>query len=1645
MHLFSAEMWGFSDMSRIGVWVKLLSFLHGFFGNVRVGIARCVAVTAIAVTTLFSFGTNSANAGAQAYGITFNVTTTASNQYVTMVFNLTGSLMVDSDGICMRNNEDITSTYMNYTVGATSTLRTVKCTFEDSGDHWIRLQSGTITAYPTYTSPNAPSVTYSVFRFSAGQTYIRSIANGSLGEVFYTLGNGATDGKQPRFISTFSGCTNFRLNSTNDGSSDVNLFAGGSSGNHGGASGCSGGGICGPAASWMFANTFYGCTSLNKIPFRKRNANGFTELGFFRDLTITSTSYGVFYQTFRGCTALTNIGSDTVNGTTYNDLSMFSSTTTTTAQKLFQGMFYGCTGLTTVPSGFFSKFSTANANATYLFYNTFNGCSGLTTITGAFTSVNGGTPTQYMFQGTFQNCLGLTSLPNNLFSPFTGTPAAYMFYYTFSGCSGLTSLNANIFSGMGTTPASYMFAYMFQNCSKITTVPAGFFNRFSTANTNATYLFFYTFSGCTKLTTITNAFTYNSVTVNGGRATNYIFSYTFNGCTALTSLPANLFSGFTTVADYMFNYTFNGCTGLTSLGNNIFGTTAISSNMGNGMFRSMFRGCSNITSVVNGLFSRFTGKPGNYMFHGTFYNCSKLVTIGSSSTNHIFTGVGGAVTGSNRVLGEYMFYETFAGCTALAPGAILIFSPFDGWTAATGAFARTFFNAKGSATLNADLFGKIVGNAEVDLFYQTFYNCTGITGSVPKDFFAGLRNASYTNRGAFAQMFYGCTGLGNNGSYFIPPELLYNIDNLQGTDDTTPVGGTGVGQVASMFYNTGLMTTCPTGYSDYTGVPYNTWTESILGGRAVCEPTMPATKFSMTLTTLSAGDGFSFSIYAKGDFYVRWGDGAPVEKISAANLTVKSFSHTYINAASAGTVTVELSSENVTGYDTVASNTALYFLGFGQNNPKLKIQSLSGSLGALFPTVGNGATVGQQPRFYNTFSGATNLQSIPDTLFSGLTGDISTSGEFMFNQMFRGCSALTGTLPEGLFAGLTGTPPQSMFSYMFYDCSNLSGYIPPRLFGNFTRWTPDNNNSQMSRIFDNTGLATSCNSFADAPYQFYTGYESGSTGNTSNSFGGKVSCFNGLTINTNSISSFNFNIYAAGNFYVGWGDGTPVNEYSRASASTTATTPSHTYSSAGEQKIQIGGAATAYYTGNNTTPAIKFMNKTAITGLSGSLGYVFSGSPRFYQTFYGCTGLTSLPATLFNGLTTATTYMFDYTFYNCSGLTSLPANLFGGFTTVAQYMFRYTFQNCTHLTTLNNNIFGTTPITANMPMYLFYSTFYGCSNLTTVMPGLFSRFTGKPGSYMFLRTFQNCTSLADIGSNSNHIFTGVGSAVTGSNRVLGTYMFQETFSGCTALAPGVVTIFSPFNNWTVANGAFQNTFYNCKGTGQLSADLFKNIVGTPAVSAFNKTFYGCTGLYGALPDTFTRMSGSIANSTFYQTFYGCTNLGKNNGTSTHYIPPTFFGGVIPNANATNPTYQMFTGTGLLTECPAPGNQYFTGFEDFVDGSNAPKVSCKRCAYLPGAEGYGNTCYDLCDAYEDNMTRLNVGGKVFNLFAPSEAERFVHHLYLKFGDKKACFVPLDTGWGDSNSGSLNLNTGEDKYHAKSSSSSGAGGGSEKTKK
>ncbi len=67
---------------------------------------------------------------------------------------------------------------------------------------------------------------------------------------------------------------------------------------------------------------------------------------------------------------------------------------------------------------------------------------------------------------------------------------------------------------------------------------------------------------------------------------------------------------------------------------------------------------------------------------------------------------------------------------------------------------------------------------------------------------------------------------------------------------------------------------------------------------------------------------------------------------------------------------------------------------------------------------------------------------------------------------------------------------------------------------------------------------------------------------------------------TSSTSSFSFQISAKGTYLIDWGDG-DVETINK--TNTTNTTYSHTYDSAGEYTIGIGGEATAYNTGITTS------------------------------------------------------------------------------------------------------------------------------------------------------------------------------------------------------------------------------------------------------------------------------------------------------------------------------------------------------------------------------------------------------------------------------------------------------------------------------
>jgi hypothetical protein len=156
----------------------------------------------------------------------------------------------------------------------------------------------------------------------------------------------------------------------------------------------------------------------------------------------------------------------------------------------------------------------------------------------------------------------------------------------------------------------------------------------------------------------------------------------------------------------------------------------------------------------------------------------------------------------------------------------------------------------------------------------------------------------------------------------------------------------------------------------------------------------------------------------------------------------------------------------------------------------------------------------------------------------------------------------------------------------------------------------------------------------------------------------------------------------------------------------------------------------------------------------------------FNATFSSCTGLTSIPAGLFSGITTGATYMFYSTFYGCTGLTSIPADLFSGITTGASYMFYQTFDGCTGLTTIPAGLFsGITTGATNM----FRLTFYKCTGLQSIPAGLFSGITTGASS-MFYYTFDGCTNL------SGYIPPSTFAGLIANGSPTATNMWADTFT-----------------------------------------------------------------------------------------------------------------------------------------------------------------------------------------------------------------------------------------------------------------------------
>ena len=174
---------------------------------------------------------------------------------------------------------------------------------------------------------------------------------------------------------------------------------------------------------------------------------------------------------------------------------------TTLASSCYNGMFRGCTSLTSVPE------LSATTLAKNCYYNMFKGCTSLTTAPEL--------PAETLAEGCY----------------------AYMFY----GCTSLV----NVPVLPATTLADYCYSSMFQGCTNLKTAPE------LPVTTLATACYQYMFNGCTSLTTAPEL---PATTLTDG-----CYQYMFQGCTSLTTapeLPA------TKLADRCYGGMFYKCTKL---------------------------------------------------------------------------------------------------------------------------------------------------------------------------------------------------------------------------------------------------------------------------------------------------------------------------------------------------------------------------------------------------------------------------------------------------------------------------------------------------------------------------------------------------------------------------------------------------------------------------------------------------------------------------------------------------------------------------------------------------------------------------------------------------------------------------------------------------------------------------------------------------------------------------------------------------------------------------------------------------------------------------------------------------------------------------------------------------------------------------
>ncbi len=519
--------------------------------------------------------------------------------------------------------------------------------------------------------------------------------------------------------------------------------------------------------------------------------------------------------------------------------------------------------------------------------------------------------------------------------------------------------------------------------------------------------------------------------------------------------------------------------------------------------------------------------------------------------------------------------------------------------------------------------------------------------------------------------------------------------------------------------------------------------------------------FALTTTSLTASDRtFTFDISAVGTFYIDCGSGGalylegpnryiiPSNTITKNSATVETYSCRY---SSNGQKTIRFGGLATAYYSTDNTNYAAISFYNAVTNSHTKVASISGSLSQIFPYLGS--SVGQFPRFNGTFLNCTHLTSIPNTLFSSLTG----GGSSMFNETFRGCTGLT-SIPSGLFNfnGSNVSGADYMFSETFANCTGLTGTnaIPSNLFSRVT--------SSAAGLFESTFAG--CSGLTQLPGGLFN-----FGGNTvAGAHGMFNSTFSGCTSLT-SIPSGLFGSFSGG--------GTSMFLSTFYGCSGLTSLPNGLFTFTQDLVVeQVGGLDRSY---------------------------------MFAETFLGCSGLTSLPSDLFsfgNHIATGNDGMFEATFKNCTNLASIPAGLFSNITSGASSLFSGTFSYCSSLQNIPSTLFNfhnSNSVTGQSGM--FNRTFYGCSGITSLPDGLFARITSTANN-MFQQTFANCTGL------TGYIPTDFFAGLIANNHPYTTDMMEGLFSNTGSLRTTSTGCPSGMQLYTTGYESYWDSHISCQAS-----------------------------------------------------------------------------------------------------------------------------------------------------------------------------------------------------------------------------------------